>query len=67
MYLLPSQLGLKNTLIAPLQRGKTPPITCVLNMTLNNLMVRFQQCWNFAEYPFIAIAPRSTLSQCGST
>ena len=39
---LPSQLGLKNTLTAPLQRGKTPPLTSVLDMTLNNLMMRFQ-------------------------
>ena len=29
--------------------GKTPP-TSVLDMTLNNLMVRFQQCWSFGEY-----------------
>ena len=27
-YLLPSQLGLKNTLTAPLQRGKIPPNEC---------------------------------------
>ena len=49
-------------------RGVTPP-TSVLDMTLNNLMVRFQQCWSFgnAEYPFIAIAPRSTLARSGST
>ena len=37
---LPSRLGLKNTLTTPLQRGKTPPMS-VLNMTQNNLMVRF--------------------------
>ena len=47
---LPSQLGLQNTLTsAPLQRGKTLPLTSVLDMTLNNLMVMFQQCWNFGE------------------
>ena len=26
-----------------------PPSTSVLDMTLNNLMVRFQQCWSFGE------------------
>ena len=36
----PSRLGLQNTLTAPLQRGKTPP-TSVLDMTLDNLLVRF--------------------------
>ena len=25
------------------------PLTSVLDMTLNNLMVRFQQCWSFGE------------------
>ena len=30
-------------------QGKTPPITSVLDMTLNNLMVRFLQCWSFRE------------------
>ena len=30
-------------------RGVTPPPTSVLDMTLNNLMVRFQQCWSFGE------------------
>ena len=34
----------------PLCRGVwPPPPTSVLDMTLNNLMVRFQQCWNFGE------------------
>ena len=49
--------------------GVRPPLTSVLDMTLNNLMVRFQQCWSFGnvEYPFIAIAPRSTLARSGST
>ena len=45
---LPSQLGLQNTLTAPLKRGKTP-LMSVLDMTLNNLMVRIQQCWSFGE------------------
>ena len=30
-------------------RGVRPPLTSVLDMTLNNLMVRFQQCWSFEE------------------
>ena len=30
-------------------RGVRPPPTGVLDMTLNNLMVRFQQCWSFGE------------------
>ena len=29
--------------------GVRPPLTSVLDMTLNNLMVRFQQCWSFGE------------------
>ena len=32
-----------------LGRGVRPPQTNVLDMTLNNLMVRFQQCWSFGE------------------
>ena len=38
-------------------------LTSVLDITLNNLMVRLQEN---AEYPFIAIAPRSTLNRSGS-
>ena len=30
-------------------RGVRPPPMSVLYMTLNNLMVRFQQCWSFGE------------------
>ena len=30
-------------------RGVRPPPSSVLDMTLNNLMVRFQQCWSFGE------------------
>ena len=30
--------------------GWDPPITSVLYVTLNNLMVRFHQCWSFGEY-----------------
>ena len=37
-----SQLWLENTPTASLQRGKTPPTRYVLDMTLKNLMVRFQ-------------------------
>ena len=28
---------------------RPPPPTSVLDMTLNNLMVRFEQCWRFGE------------------
>ena len=44
----PNRLGLQNTPTASLQRGNTPP-TSVLHMTLNNLMVRFQQYCSFGE------------------
>ncbi len=37
----PCQLGLRNTPTTFLQKDKTPP-TSVLDMTLNNLMVRLQ-------------------------
>ena len=30
-------------------RGIRSTLTSVLDMTLNNLMVRFQQCWSFGE------------------
>ena len=46
--LWPSRLGLLNTPTASLQRSKTPT-TGVLDMTLNNLMVRFHLCWSFGE------------------
>ena len=45
---IPSKLGLKNSLIASLPRGKITP-TSVLDMTLNNLLVRLQQFWNFGK------------------
>ena len=48
--ILPSRLGLQNILTAPLQRSKTFPLMSVLDMRLNNLMVRFQWCWGFGEY-----------------
>ena len=38
----------QNTLTASLYCGKTPP-TSVLDMTLNNLMVRLHYCWIFGE------------------
>ena len=50
----------QNTPTPPLQRGKTPPVS-VLHMTLSNLKL------GNAEYPFIAIAPRSTLARNSST
>ena len=31
-------------------RGVRPPLTSILDRTLNNLMVRFQQCWSFGEW-----------------
>ena len=31
------------------RRVRHPPLTSVLDITLNNLMVRFQQCWSFGE------------------
>ena len=40
-------------------RGLKKSLTSVLDMTLNNLIVRLQLCWGFGkcgEYPFIAIA-----------
>ena len=40
-FSLPSQLGLYNTPTAPLQRSKTSSTTSFLDMTLNNLIVRF--------------------------
>ena len=39
--LWPNWLGLHNTMTASLLKGKTPPTTRVLDMTLKNLMVRF--------------------------
>ena len=41
--------GVENMLTASLQRSKTPlPPTIILDMTLNNLMVRLQS-WNSGE------------------
>ena len=65
---LPSRLGLWNTLTAPLQMGKSPN-ECPGYDT--------KQFWWWgssvagalgnAEHPFIAIAPKSTLTRRGST
>ena len=50
LYKLTQSAGVVNTPTAPLQRGETPHLpTSVLDMTLNNLKVRFQQCWSFGE------------------
>ena len=38
--------GMRNT--PSLQRGKSPT-TSVLDVTLNNLMVKLQWCWSFGE------------------
>ena len=53
---------------AYLQKGKIPS-TSVLDMILNNLMVRLEWCWSFGEcrVPFIGIVPRSALVWSGST
>ena len=47
-----------------LYRRVRQPLASVPDMTLNNLIVRFQECWSFgkAKYPFDAIAHRSTLA-----
>ena len=45
----PNRLGLKNTMTAFLQRGKTSLAKSVLYMTLNYLMVRLQYCWSFGK------------------
>ena len=45
----------------PWERGKTS-LTSVLDMTVNNSIVRNQKCWRFT-----AISPRSTLAGSGST
>ena len=65
--MLPCRLGLWNAMTASLQRGKTLP-TSILQMTLNNLMVRFQLRWSFwyEVYSFITVVPRSTLARSGS-
>ena len=44
-----SRLGQQNTPTASLQRGKTPPMSD-LDMTSNNLMVRFHTCLSFGKY-----------------
>ena len=46
----PSKLGLQNIPTASLHWGKIPTPTCVLDMTQNKLMVRFQQFRSFREY-----------------
>ena len=38
----------QNTSTASLQKGKTSPMS-VLNMTLNNLVMRLHECWSFKE------------------
>ena len=65
----PTQLGLHNTLIASLQRGKTPLNECPEYDTKQSnieapVMLEFGGIWSTF---FIAIAPRSTLARSGST
>ena len=59
IVLLPSQLGLKNTLLS----CKTPP-TSDVDMTLNNLMEDScnAEVLGNVEYFFIAIVPMSALA-----
>ena len=54
-FFLISRLGLQKTPTASPQRGKTPR-TSVLDMTLNNLMVRLPPVLGNLEYPFMVIA-----------
>ena len=63
-----SKPGLQNILTAPKQKGKIPS-TIVLDMALNNLMMRLQHRWSFADtkYLIITIAPRFTLARNEST
>ena len=51
-----SRLGLQNTLTASLQRGKTLPMN-VLNMTLNHLMVKFQELSGIRSTPSLPSLP----------
>ena len=53
----PIQLELQNTQTVSRQRSKTPPMS-VLDVTLNNLMVRFQlaEALGNKKYSFTAIA-----------
>ena len=64
---LPSRLGLQNTLTASLQSGKTPPqqVSWIWHET-SRVSSNCGALGN-AEYPFIAIAPRSTLAWSSST
>ena len=68
-----SRLGLKNTLTAFLQRGKTPPSPAHLTSTLDMALNCIWWCGSSpralvnVEYFFIAITPRSTLTWSVST
>ena len=67
-FKLPSQLRLYNTPTASLQRD-TPRAMSVLDMTLKKSEDEFPvilELLGNAEYPFIAIAPRSTQARNGS-
>ena len=55
---LPSRLRLYNTPTASLQRGNPTPVpTTVLDMILNNLMVRFQGLWRKRSTPPLLLLP----------
>ena len=69
-YLLwPSRLGWQNTLTASVQRGKTPPNECpgYDSKQPDGEASVILEVWGNAEYPFIAIVPRSILARSGST
>ncbi len=44
------------------RRVRPHPTTSVLDMTLNNMMVRFQQCWSFGECGVFFYCHRSLLN-----
>ena len=65
---LPSRLVLYNTRTVPLQKGK-PPNKCPEYDSKQHdgeVSVVLDHCLGYTEYPFIAIAPRSTLARSGS-
>ena len=52
------QLHLCRAVISP---PPPPPLTSVLDMTLSNLIVWFQQCWGFGECKVLLHCHRSQL------
>ena len=65
-----SWLGQQNIPTASLKMSKTPIPTSVLDTTLkksNGEVLVMLEFWGNVEYPFIALAPRSTLDLSGYT